>query len=235
MARDRMTRALLVAAATLVAAPLAHADGEADFEPVVAGLGPAGTSDATGARERVTGIAPAARRRVGEDRLADVRDALPSIALGDEGGVFGGYHYVDPRSLPWELRAGVSVRTAVAGDVAAGRFTPCASVWMPLGRMVFVGFGAGFTWAGEGSPQQRLGAGPSVVAPSGLPANAPGTGLRQIHAGPALIVRLGPDWFAAGGAFYQHSTAAAAAGPLGASRGDHGTWSVGAGLGRTWR
>ena len=225
----------LVAAATLVAAPLARADAAADFEPGVPGLGPTGTTDATGARERVTGIAPAAGRRIAGEGSPGARDTLPSIAIGDEGGFFGGYHHVDPRSLPWDVRGGVSVRTAVAGDAAAGRFTPCASVWMPLGRMAFVGFGAGFTWSGEGAPQQRLAAGPSIVAPSGLPANAPGTGLRQMHAGPIVAVRLGPEWFAAGGAFYQHATTAAAAAAPATPRGDHGTWSVGAGVGRTWR
>ena len=140
--------------------------------------------------------------------------ARSPIGAGAEGGVFGGYHYLDPRDLPWHLRAGPSVGTAVGGDATLGQVTPCASVWLPLGHAAFVGFGAGFTWA------------------SG---RAAGGGVRELHAGPTVLVRLGPEWFAAGGAFYQRPARGPAGGPIDAQRGDHGRWSVGAGIGHAWR
>jgi hypothetical protein len=154
---------------------------------------------------------------------------------GGAADVFGGYSYVDPLDLPWRQRADVSVLTAIGSDATGRQVVPCASVWMPLGRTAFVGVGAGFAWSSDSFTRRGLGGSPAMAATSALPARAAGSGLRQLHAGPAVVVRLGPEWFAGGGAFLQRSTGDDSAHGIELQRRDRNGWSVGIGVAHAWR
>jgi len=167
----------------------------------------------------------------------DVKDpvvnALPPIDGGLEAGVFAGYHYVNTRDIPWRLRVGVGVLTAVSGDATGSHVTPYGSFWVPLSPTVFVGVGGGFTWSSDSFMRQRFGVSPAVA--DGLPAYSPNGGVRQFYAWPAVMVRLNPRWFVGGGAFYQRLTGDASNSPIVTQRGDRNQWSVGAGIGYAWR
>jgi hypothetical protein len=167
--------------------------------------------------------------------LAVAGPAVEGLVSGAAADVFGGYSYVDPLDLPWRRRADVSVLAAVGSDATGRQVVPCASVWVPLGRTAFVGFGAGFTWSGDSFARRGAGAGPVPAATSALPARASGTGLRQLHAGPAIVVRLGPEWFAGGGAFLQRSTEETAGHPIEPQGRDRNGWSIGVGVAHAWR
>jgi outer membrane protein len=249
--------------------PLAAAGLTVDVIPNFIGLGIGSTTEWMGAKDRTTGIVPAARVQLEGQRFAelygpfgdinvldvpnwefgpmlsyrfgrkDVEDpvvnSLPSIGAGVEAGMFGGYHYVSTQGIPWRLRVGVSVLTAVGGDATGSHVTPYASVWMPLSRTVFVGLGAGFTWSSDSFMRQRFGVSPAAAVVSGLPAYSPNAGVRQFYAWPAIVVQLNPRWFAAGGVFYQRLTGDAADSPIVTQRGDRNQWTVGDGVGYAWR
>jgi hypothetical protein len=71
--------------------------------------------------------------------------------MGSKDRVIGIVPAVNTEGIPWRLRVGVSVLTAVSGDAAGSHVTPYASLWLPLSRTVFVGLGSGFTWSGDSS------------------------------------------------------------------------------------
>jgi outer membrane scaffolding protein for murein synthesis (MipA/OmpV family) len=68
----------------------------------------------------------------------------------------------------WLGAKGAMATTAISGGAAGGHVTPYASLWVPLSRTVFVGFGGGFTWSSESFMQQRFGVSPEASAASGL-------------------------------------------------------------------
>jgi len=262
-----LKRTLLVVAAMSATPPLAAAGLTVDVIPDFVGLAVGSTTEWMGAKDRTTGIVPAARMQLQGHRFAelygpfgdvnlldvpnwefgpmlsyrfgrkDVKDpvvnALPSIDGGIEAGVFAGYHYVNTRDIPWRLRVGVGLLTAVSGDATGSHVTPYASFWMPLSPTVFVGVGAGLTWSSDSFMRQRFGVSPG--ASNALPEYSPSAGVRQIYAWPAVIVRLNPRWFVGAGAFYQRLTGDAANSPIVTQRGDRNQWSVGGGIGYAWR
>ena len=272
--KGRRPGSLLVAAAlslsTLSVSPPAAAAGPTlDVVPNFVGFGIGSTPQWMGAKDKVTGFAPAARMqlsgarfvelygpfvdvnlldspywefgpmlayRVGRKDVDDpVVNTLPPIDGGVEAGLFAGAHYVNTQGVPWRVRAGVSVLTGVGGGATGTNVTPYASFWMPLGSTVFVGVGAGFTWASSGFMQQRFGVAPADAAVSGLPAFTAGSGVRQFYAWPAIVWRFSPQWFLAGGAFYQRLTGDAADSPIVSQRGDRNQWTVGGGIAYSWR
>lgn len=160
---------------------------------------------------------------------------LPEISGGVEAGVFGGWHYVNDTGIPWRLRVGVSALTGVSGGTTGGHITPYASLWIPLRDSVFLGVGGGFTWSSDSFMQQRFGVTSEAAALTGLPAYTASSGVRQVYAWPAVIVRLSPQWFAAAGAFYQRLTGDAANSPIVTQRGDRNQWTAGIGIGYAWR
>jgi len=173
--------------------------------------------------------------RFGRENVEDpVVNRLPGIGGGVEAGAFAGYHYINTNGVPWRLRIGVSALSAVAGDATGAHVTPYASFWMPLSRIVFVGLGSGFTWSSESFMQQRFGVTPSASVSSGLPVYSAESGVRQVYAWPAVIVRLSEHWFGGAGAFYQRLTGDAADSPIVTQRGDPNQWSAGVGVGYAW-
>jgi len=181
-------------------------------------------------------LGPMLSYRFGRKDVDDpVVNLLPPIGSGVEAGIFGGWHYVNTEGIPWRLRVGVSVLTAVSGDTTGSHVTPYASLWMPLSRTVFVGLGTGFTWSSDSFMRQRFGVSPAAAAVSGLPVYAPSAGVRQFYAWPAVVVQLNPQWYVAGGAFYQRLTGDAADSPIITQRGDRNQWTFGGGLAYAWR
>jgi outer membrane protein len=173
--------------------------------------------------------------RFGRTDVEDpVVNLLPEIDGGLELGLFGGYHYTSAGSIPWRLRVGVSLTTAVTGDTTGSHVTPYASFWMPVSTKVFLGVGGGFTWSSESFMQQRFGVNSAASMASGLPVYVADAGMRQIYAWPGVIVRLSDHWFGGVGGFYQRLTQDAADSPIITQRGDRNQWTVGVGVGYGW-
>jgi outer membrane protein len=208
--------AVIAAVVAAVAAGSAAAAGiQVDVVPNFLGAGLGSTTEYLGGKERVWGIAPGARVALEKNRfievygpLADMNlvnspnwefgpavsyrfgrevDALPEIEGGLEAGVFAGWHYVRLEGIPYRVRLGVQLVTAVSGGATGGHVTPYASLWVPLSPTLFVGLGGGFTWSSESFMQQRFG----VSAVSGDGAGSPVVQKRdQITAG----IGLGYSW-----------------------------------------
>jgi outer membrane protein len=173
--------------------------------------------------------------RIGRRDVDDpVVNQLPPIGGGWEAGAIAGYHFVHAGSIPWRWRVGVSATTAISGDATGGHVTPYTSFWMPLSRTVFVGVGAGVTWSTASFMAQRFSVTPADSAASGLPEYAAGSGMRQVYAWPAVIIRLSERWFAGAGAFYQRLTGDAADSPIVTERGSPNQWTTGFGIGYAW-
>ena len=179
---------------------------------------------------------PALSYRFGRSEVTDpVVSLLPQIGGGWEAGVFAGYNHTSLEGIPWRVRVGVALLTAVAGDATGSHVTPFASLWLPLGRTVFLGLGGGFTWSSGSFMQQRFGVAPDASAASGLPAYSAGADVRQLYFWPALILQLSPQWFAGVGGFYQRLSGDAARSPIVEQRGDRNQWTAGVGVGYAWR
>jgi outer membrane protein len=173
--------------------------------------------------------------RFGREDVDDpVVNQLPPLDGGWEAGVIAGYHYISTRHVPWRWRVGVAATTAISGDATGGHVTPYTSFWMPLSRAVFVGVGAGVTWSTARFMAQRFSVTPADSAASGLPVYTAGSGMRQVYAWPAVIVRVSERWFAGTGAFYQRLTEDAADSPIVTERGSPNQWTAGVGLGYAW-
>jgi MipA family protein len=178
---------------------------------------------------------PMASYRFGRSEVEDpVVNLLPPIDGGLEAGIFAGWHYIRTEGIPYRVRLGVSVTTAISGGVTGGHVTPYASVWVPLSTRLFVGVGGGLTWSSESFMQQRFGVSPEASAASGLPAYSAGAGMRQYYLWPAVIYRLSKEWYAGAGAFYQRITGDGADSPIVAQRGDANQFSAGIGVGYSW-
>jgi outer membrane protein len=178
---------------------------------------------------------PFAAWRFGRSGVTDpVVGLLPEIDGGLEAGVFAGWHYVRTEGVPYRLRLGVSLVTGVSGGATGSNVTPYASLWFPLGPTVFVGLGAGFTWASESFMQQRFGISSDASAASGLPIFKANAGVRQLYAWPALLIKLSPHWYAGAGAFWQRITGDGAASPIVTGRGERDQITAGIGLGYSW-
>ena len=169
---------------------------------------------------------------------SDVEDAvvnlLPPIDGGLEAGFFAGWHYIRTEGIPYRLRLGVSVTTAISGGATGGHVTPYASLWMPLSPTVFVGLGGGFTWSSDSFMQQRFGVSAEASAASGMPQYSAGAGVRQYYLWPAVLIRLSKEWYAGAGGFWQRITGGGADSPIITQRGDRDQISAGIGLGYSW-
>jgi len=173
--------------------------------------------------------------RFGRTEVKDpVINLLPPIEGGLEAGAFAGWHLVNVEGIPYRIRLGVSVTTAVSGGASGGHVTPYASLWVPLSSSVFVGFGGGFTWSSESFMQQRFGVSPEASMASGLPAYSASSGVRQYYVWPAVLIRLNENWYGGAGGFWQRITGDGADSPIITQRGDRDQISAGVGLGYSW-
>ncbi len=128
--------------------------------------------------------------------------------------MFAGWHYVSVEGIPYRVRFGVQLVTAVSGGATGANLTPYASLWFPLSPTLFVGLGGGFTWASESFMQQRFGVSADGAAASGLPQYSAGAGVRQYYAWPALLLRVSKEWYAGAGAFWQRIAGDGAGSPV---------------------
>jgi outer membrane protein len=174
--------------------------------------------------------------RFGREDVEDpIVNRLPGISGGLEVGAFAGYHHINTSGLPWRLRVGISALGGVAGGATGGHITPYASFWMPLSQIIFVGFGSGFSWSSESFMQQRFGVSSAASGSSGLPVFSANSGVRQVYAWPAVLIRLSEHWFGGAGAFYQRLTGDAADSPIVTQRGDPNQWTAGIAVGYAWK
>lgn len=179
---------------------------------------------------------PMVSYRFGRSDVKDpVVNLLPPIDGGLEAGVFAGWHVIRTEGIPYRLRIGVSLTTALSGGATGGHVTPYASLWLPLSPTLFVGLGGGLTWSSDGFMQQRFGVSPEASAASGLPAYSAGAGVRQYYLWPALLIKLSPQWYAGAGAFWQRITGDGADSPIVTQRGDRDQISAGIGIGYSWK
>jgi outer membrane protein len=166
---------------------------------------------------------------------SDVKDpavnALPPIDGGIEAGFFAGWHFIKASDIPYRLRLGVSLTTAISGGATGGHVTPYASLWVPLSRTVFVGFGGGITWSSDSFMQQRFGVSPEASTASGLPAYEAKAGVRQYYLWPAVLIQLEKHWYAGLGAFWQRITGDGADSPVVM---DRNQITAGLGVGYSW-
>ena len=178
---------------------------------------------------------PMVSYRFGRSEVEDpVVNLLPEIDGGIEAGILAGWHYTRIEGIPYRIRLGVSVTTAISGGTTGSHVTPYASIWIPLSPELFLGLGGGFTWSSESFMQQRFGVSPEASAASGLPAYSASAGMRQYYLWPALIYRASKQWYVGGGAFYQRITGDGADSPIITQRGDPNQWSAGIGVGYSW-
>ena len=175
---------------------------------------------------------PMASYRFGRSEVEDsVVNLLPPIDGGLEAGIFAGWHHIRTEGIPYRVRLGVSVTTAISGGATGGHVTPYASVWVPLSTRLFVGVGGGLTWSSESFMQQRFGVSAQASAASGLPQYSAGAGVRQYYGWPAVLLKLSSSWYAGAGAFWQRITGDGAHSPVVRER-DQIT--AGVGLGYSW-
>ena len=180
-------------------------------------------------------LGPMVSFRFGRSDVQDpVVNALPPIDGGLEAGVFVGWRYLRTEGIPYRVRLGVSLTTAVSGGASGGHVTPYASLWMPLSPTLFVGLGGGLTWSSASFMQQRFGISPEASAASGLPAYSARAGVRQYYVWPALLFKVSKQWFAGAGAFWQRITGDGADSPIVSERGERDQLSAGIGLGYSW-
>ena len=256
-----MAAAVIAAVVAAVAAGSAAAAGiQVDVVPNFVGAGLGSTTEWMGSKDRIWGIAPGARVRLEKNRflevygpLADMNladspnwefgpavayrfgrsevDALPEIEGGLEAGVFAGWHYVRMEGIPYRVRLGVQLVTAVSGGATGGHVTPYGSLWVPLSPTVFIGLGGGFTWSSDSFMQQRFGVSPEASAATGLPVYEAKAGVRQYYLWPAVLVRVSKEWYAGAGAFWQRITGDGAGSPVVQERDQ---LTAGIGLGYSW-
>jgi outer membrane protein len=180
-------------------------------------------------------LGPVVMYRFGRSSVQDpVVNLLPPIDGGLEAGVFAGWRYLRIEGIPYRVRFGLSLTTAVAGGAAGSHLSPYASLWVPLSPTVFVGLGGGFTWSSESFMQQYFGVSPEASAASGLPAYNAGAGVRQYYLWPAVIWKLSREWYLGAGGFWQRITGDGADSPIVTERGERDQITAGIGLGYAW-
>ncbi|HEU4922382.1 MAG TPA: MipA/OmpV family protein [Burkholderiales bacterium] len=178
---------------------------------------------------------PMVSYRFGRSEVEDpVVNMLPPIDGGLEAGVFAGWHYTRIEGIPYRVRLGVALTTAISGGATGSHITPYASVWVPLSPRLFLGLGGGLTWSSESFMQQRFSVSPEASAASGLPIYSAAAGLRQYYLWPAVIYRASKEWYVGAGAFYQRITGDGEDSPIITQRGDPNQFSAGIGVGYSW-
>jgi outer membrane protein len=178
---------------------------------------------------------PVLMYRFGRSDVSDpVVNLLPTIDGGLEAGLFVGWRYLQIEGIPYRVRVGVSLTTAVAGGTTGSQLSPYASLWVPLSHTVFIGLGGGVTWSSESFMQQYFGVSQDGAAASGLPAYDAGSGVRQYYLWPALVWKLSPQWYVGAGGFLQRLTGDAAQSPIVTQRGERNQYSAGLGVAYAW-
>ena len=178
---------------------------------------------------------PVLMYRFGRSDVSDpVVTLLPAVDGGLEAGVFAGWRYLQAEGIPYRVRVGVSLTTAVSGGATGGHLSPYVSLWVPLSHTVFVGLGGGFTWSSESFMQQYFGVSPAASAASGLPAYNAGAGVRQYYLWPAVVWKLSREWYVGAGGFLQRLTGDSADSPIVTQRGERNQFSAGLGVAYAW-
>jgi MipA family protein len=165
-----------------------------------------------------------------EDRAVRALGNLdPALELGGRFGVT----YLGLGSIPFRLRAGVTVLGDVSGQYGGVSVIPSASLWVPLSREVFVGAGALARFAPAAHNRYYFGVTQAGARASGLPAFEPRGGGTTVTAWPAVVWRITDNWALGGGLAYTRITGDAADSPI-VRRGSRDQLIGGIGIGYTW-
>lgn len=180
-------------------------------------------------------LGPALGLRLGRSNVDDVVVArLPEIGTTVEGGVMASWTRNHLDGVPWRFRTGITAMTDLGNKYDGLNATWFVNFWMPLSPRLFMGLGGGVSYGSESFNQTYYGVTTAGSAASGLATYAPGGGLRQWYAWPALLYKMSPQWMLGGGAFYQRISGDPADSPLVADRGSPNQLTTGLGLGRLW-
>lgn len=181
-------------------------------------------------------IGPALGIRLGRNNVKDeVVARLPEVDTTVEGGLMASWTKTNGEGVPWRLRIGFTAMTDF-GDTYDGLNTSAfATFWVPLSQRVFVGLGGGASFASASYNQAFYGVTAAGAAASGLPAYAPGSGMRQWYAWPAIVFQLDGPWFAGAALFYQRISGDPADSPIITERGDRNQLTAGVGIGYVWK
>lgn len=181
-------------------------------------------------------LGPALGLRLGRTNVKDdVVARLPEVDTTVEGGLMASWTRTNTDGVPWRMRVGVTAMTDLGNTYDGLNASAFASFWLPLSQRVFVGLGGGASFASTSYNQAFYGVTAAGSAASGLPAYAPGGGLRQWYAWPAVIFQLSGPWFAGAALFYQRISGDPADSPIVSQRGDRNQLTAGIGIGYVWQ
>lgn len=181
-------------------------------------------------------IGPMLGLRFGRSNVKDeVVAKLPEVDGTIEGGLMVSWTTTNATGIPWRLRIGATAVSDLGNTYRGLNSSTFASLWVPLSPKVFIGLGGGFSYGSASYNQAFYGVTEAGSAASGLPVFAPGSGLRQWYAWPAVVFQVAPEWFAGIGFFYQRIAGAPGDSPIVRERGDRNQLTGGVGVGYVWR
>ena len=178
---------------------------------------------------------PAAGFRLGRQDVSDATIAsIHDIDSTVEGGLALSYTYQHQGRVPWRLRTGAVWLTDLGDTYSGSNVQLYSNIWVPLSPKLFLGLGGGVSFSSASFNRTYFGVNTQDAAASGLPAYAPGGGLRQFYAWPALLYQFDKNWVLGTGVFYQHYTGAVSGSPV-TRHGSNDQFTAGVGIGYTWR
>ena len=101
-------------------------------------------------------------------------------------------------------------------------------------QKLFAGLGLGATWASNKFMDRYYGVSSEAALQSGIGAFNASSGVRQFYVWPALIYRMTPKWYMAGGLYYQRLTGDAADSTIVRQEGSKNQFTYGLGVGYAW-
>jgi outer membrane protein len=157
-------------------------------------------------------------------------DLDPAVELGGRVGI----SWLSTQGpVPFRLRAGVSVTGDVTGRYGGVQVLPSASLWVPLSREVFIGFGAFARFGSVAQNRYFHGIGADGAAASGLAIFAPKGGLTSVNLWPAIVWRVTDRWAVGGGMLHTRLSDEVAGSPV-VQRGSRDGITAGLGVAYTW-
>ena len=170
---------------------------------------------------------------------SDVDDAVVSqleeIDATWEGGAFVSYSRLSLEGIPWRFRIGIGALTDLGNRHEGNTVFAWSSVWVPLHRKVFLGFGASLGYGSSDFMQTYYGVNQQDADSSGLTRFQADSGIKSYSLWPALIVQLSDKWAVGTGFLYQQLTGDASDSPIVAERGSSSQYIFGLGVGYLWK
>lgn len=160
---------------------------------------------------------------------------LPEIDFGLAMGGYVGYRITKTdTAIPFSTRFGVTASTAVAGGAKGSNVGVYVNTWVPLSHRLFVGLGAGATFADDKYMQHYFGVDSHASQVSGISEFNASGGSRQVYLWPAVLYQLSPKWYLGSAVYYQRLTGDAARSSIVKEQGDKHQFTYGVGIGYAW-